>query len=177
MRPMLDDIELPQVQEIRTLERRALAEHKPPGMAGSRLQDLGRHPLRLLVGGIKSGPDAPAFVETLNDRFRNGEPVTFIADIVADAELETVVIDDLRFREIDGKPQRYAYVLTLREYREPVAPATETALDAGILEEARKLMDDLVNGLDIGLAFASGLERFVGPLSELLTRLRNARGG
>jgi len=177
MRPMLDDIELPQVQEIRTLERRALAEHKPPGMTGSRLQDLGRHPLHLLVGGVKSGPDAQAFVETLNDRFHAGKPVSFIADIVADAELETVLIDDLRIQEIAGKPQRYAYVLTLREYREPVAPAAGAALDTGILDEARKLMDDLVNGLDIGLAFASGLERFVDPLSELLTRLRNARGG
>ena len=35
MRPMLDDLDLPQVQEIATHDRRVLAEHKPPGMAGS----------------------------------------------------------------------------------------------------------------------------------------------
>ena len=177
MRPMLDDIELPQVEEIRTLERRALAEHKPPGMSGSRLQDLGRHPLHLLVGGIKSGNDALAFVEMLDERFRANQPVSFITDIVADADLETVLIDDLRVQELAGKPQRYAYVLTLKEYIEPVVPEDRPMLDENLLDEANRLMDDLVDGLDIGMAFASGLERFVEPLGELLNRLRNARGG
>ena len=45
MRPMLDDIELPQVQEIAAYDRRMLAEHKPPGMDGSLLQNLGRQRL------------------------------------------------------------------------------------------------------------------------------------
>ena len=37
MNPMLDDLALPQVQEIAVIERRTLAEHKPPGMDGSLL--------------------------------------------------------------------------------------------------------------------------------------------
>ena len=176
MRPMLDDIELPQVQEIRALERRAVAEHKPPGMAGSVLQNLGRRPAHLIVGGVKTGADALDFVETLNDKFRAGEPVSFIADIVADAELETMVIDDLRFQEISGRPQRYAYVLTLREYIEPVEPEDASLLNEDILADAGNLMDGLIDGLDIGLDFATGLERFVEPLGDILTRLRNFRG-
>ena len=44
MRPMLDDLELPQVQQVVTYERRALAEHKQPGMAGSLFQNMGRRP-------------------------------------------------------------------------------------------------------------------------------------
>lgn len=177
MRPMLDDIELPQVQEIRAHERRALAEHKPPAMAGSILQNLGRRPARLIVGGVKTGSDALSFVETLNDKFRSGDPVSFIADIVADAELETMLIDDLRFQELAGQPQRYAYVLTLREYIEPVEPADTSILDTDILDQAQNLMDDLIDGLDIGLDFATGLERFVEPLGDMLSRLRNFRSG
>ena len=37
-----------------------------------------------------------------------------------------------------------------------------------------QLIDDLLDGLDIGLDFATGLERFVGPLTELLGRVQNA---
>ena len=176
MRPMLDDIELPQVQEIRALEQRAVAEHKPPGMAGSLLQNLGRRPARLIVGGVKTGEDALTFVESLNDKFRAGDPVTFIADIVADAELDTMIIDDLKFQDIAGKPQRYAYVLILREYIEPVEPEDTSFLNDDILDEVNDLMDDLIDGLDIGLDFATGLERFVEPLGDMLTRLRNFRG-
>lgn len=176
MRPMLDDIELPQVQEIRALEQRALAEHKPPGMAGSVLQNLGRRPAHLMVGGVKTGADALDFVETLNDKFRAGEPVSFIADIVANAQLEAMVIEDLRFQEVHGKPQRYAYVLTLREHIEPVEPEDTSLLNGDILDDVEDLMDDLIGGLDIGLDFATGLERFVEPLGDMLTRLRNLRG-
>lgn len=39
-------------RQIATLERRALAEHKPPAMAGSLLQNLGRRPTRLALWGI-----------------------------------------------------------------------------------------------------------------------------
>ncbi len=175
MRPMLDDIELPQVQEIRAHEQRALAEHKPPAMAGSVLQNLGRRPACLIIGGIKTGPDALDFVETLNDKFRAGDPVTFVADIVADAELDTLLIDDLKFQEIAGRPQRYAYVLTLQEYIEPVTPEDTSILDTDILDQSQELMDDLIDGLDIGLNFATGLGQFVEPLGDMLSRLRDFR--
>ena len=65
MRPMLDDLELHQVQELATYDRRMLAEHKPPGMDGSLLQNLGRRPGHLALWGVKTGPDALEFVETL----------------------------------------------------------------------------------------------------------------
>ena len=139
MRPMLDDLELPQVQEIRTQDRRALAEHRPPGMDGSLLQNLGRSPVRLALWGIASGPDAKTFVEKLDGKFRAGEAVTFTADIVADAEIQKVKIDDLRLQELAGKPDRFAYVLTLRESIEPVEPAEAPGLDTDILDEAQSL--------------------------------------
>lgn len=163
MRPMLDDLELPQVQEIATHDRRVLAEHKPPGMAGSLLQNMGRQPARLVLWGVATGPEVLEFVEELDDKFRAGEPVPFIADIVADAEIEEMVIDDLQWQELAGKPQRFAYVLTLREYIEPVEPEDTSFLDTEILDDALDIMDALTTGLEI----VEQLSTFINRLTEL----------
>lgn len=169
---MLDDIELPQVQEIATLERRVLAEHKPPSMAGSLLQNMGRRPTRLALWGVATGPEALEFIQKLDDKFRAATPVPFVADIVKDAEIEQMLIEDLKLQDLAGKPERFAYVLTLREFIEPVEPEEASLLDGSILDEAQNLMDGLVDGLNIGLDFATGLERFVPRFSDLLSRLQ-----
>ena len=82
-----------------------------------------------------------------------------------------MLIDDLQVRQLAGTPDRYAYVLTLREYIEPVEPEESGALDADILGDATDLLDGLVDGLDLALPFATGLEQFVQPLTDLLARL------
>lgn len=177
MRPMLDDLELTQVQEIALYEQRVLAEHKPPGMEGSLLQNMGRRPGRLALWGVAAGDDVLDFVETLNEKFKAGTPLPFIADIVTDSAIEEMVIDDLRWQELAGKPLRYAYVMTLREYIEPVEPADTSLLDSDILDEARGLIEDVAAGLNIGDAFVSGLERFVEPLSSALNTLQHFNMG
>lgn len=174
MRPMLDDLELPNIQELAVHDQRVLAEHKPPGMEGSLLQNMGRRPAHLVLWGVATGPDVIDFVEALDGKFKSGQPLPFIADIVADAEIEEIVIDDLQWQEVAGKPQRYAYTLTLREYIEPVEPEDLSPLDSDILDEAGDLIDGLVEGLDIGLDFATGLEQFASPLGDLLSRLKAA---
>lgn len=170
---MLDDLELPQVQEIATLDRRVLAEHKPPGMSGSLLQDMGRRPFRLALWGVATGAGAQGFIEKLDGKFREGKPLSFTGDIVADAELEQVIIEDLRVQDLAGKPERFAYVFTLREFIEPVEPQDTSGLNTDILSDAQNLINDLIPGLNIGLDFATGLEQFVAPLSNLLTRLKD----
>lgn len=172
MRPILDDLELPHVQEIATAERRVLAEHKPPGMDGSLLQNLGRQPTRLVLWGVAAGPDAREFVDQLQAKFRARRPLPFSADIVTDAEIDTMLIEDLQWQELAGKPERFAYALTLRDFITPVEPADALAVDTSVLADARSLMEGLIPGLDIGLDFVSGLERFVGPLTDILARLR-----
>jgi hypothetical protein len=175
MRPVLDTLELPRVQEIGTRERRALAEHRAPGMDGSYLQNLGRAPARVTLWGVAAGPDALAFIEELDGLFRAGEPVPFTADIVADAEIQEVLIEDLDVEELAGKPDRFSYLLTLQEHIEPAEADDASLLDADILEEAGELVDDLVEGLDLGLDLPTGLERFVSPLTDLLGRLQQLR--
>ena len=174
MRPMLDDLELPQVQAITTCDRRNLAEHKPPGMAGSLLQNLGRHSTRLLVSGVVTGTTSDDFAQKLDKKFRDGKPVPFTADIVTDSKIDQVLIDDLRLQQLAGKPERYGYVLLMREFVKPAAPEDVSALDSSILDDAKGLLDGIVGGLDIAQAFATGLEKFVPTFGGFLDRLQQA---
>ena len=168
MRPMLDDLELPQVQQVVTYERRVLAEHKPPGMAGSLFQNMGRRPTHLVLWGVVTGPQVLDFVEQLDAKYRAGEPLPFIADIVAESAIEAMVIDDLRWEERAGKPERYAYVLVLREYVEPIEPEDTSFLDSDIADDALEIMDSLTTGLEI----VEQLSAFVDRLTELNQALR-----
>jgi hypothetical protein len=174
--PMLDDLALPQVQEITTLDRRALSEHKPPGMAGSLMQNLGRHPLRVVLWGVATGPDSQAFAQKLDDKFRAGKAVPFAADIVTDARLDLVLIEDLRLKELAGSPLRVSYVLTLCEFIKPVPPiaAATTGLDPGIADDALKRLGDIANGIAAAQALTTGLERFLPQFASLLSKLQAA---
>lgn len=176
MRPMLDDLELPLVQELSTFDRRMLAEHKPPGMDGSLLQNLGRRPACILLWGVATGAEARPFIERLEAKFKAGLPVPFIADIVTDAKIDNVVIDNLRLQDVAGKPDRFAYVLTLREHDVPVEPTDVSAVDADLLEDAIAGIEGLVLGLDAALAFAEGISRFVPIMASFLERLERANG-
>jgi hypothetical protein len=161
MRPMLDGLELPQVQEIGTYERRMLAEHKPPGMEGNLLQNLGRRPTRLVLWGVATGVEALSFMEKLEDKFRAAKPVPFVADIVTDSKTELMMIDDLKMQELAGKPDRFAYVLTLREFIKPVEPAVASpTLDTDILADALNELKNVTSGLEI-----------LAQLSDVITRL------
>jgi hypothetical protein len=157
---MLDDLELLQVQEITTLDRRVVAEHRPPGFDGSVLQNLGRRSTRLTLWGVATGPEALRFIEKLNDKYRAGQSLAFTADIVADAEIEQMIIDDLQIQDLAGKPERYAYALTLREYIEPIEPESAPGLDADILGDALGQLNSLMAGLEV-----------IQQLSDVVSRL------
>jgi hypothetical protein len=175
MRPMLDDLELLQVQHIGTYDKRALAEMRAAGMSGSLLQNLGRRPTRLILSGVATGPEAFNFAKKVDEKFRARKPVPFTADIVADAKIDKVLIDDLRLQDLAGKPERFAYVLALREFIEPAEPTEAADLDANILDDAKNLVDGVVDGLDIGQAFATGLEKFATSMGGFLSRLQQFR--
>jgi hypothetical protein len=175
MRPTLGGTELPQVQELTTSDLRAVAEHKAPGKDGSMLQNLGRAPTAVTVRGVATDPASLDLVEQLKTDLRTGRPVAFVADITTDTTIEQVLIDDLQVRQLAGRPDRYAYVLTLREYVEPVEPESSAALDADIAADAGDLVDGLLDGLDIAVPFSSGLDRFVTPLTDMLARLEAFR--
>jgi hypothetical protein len=169
---MLDNLELPQVQEVATYDRRALSEHKPPGMAGSLLQNLGRRPASVVLWGVATGPDARDFAEKLDQKFRAGKPVPFTADIVADAKIDQVLIDDLRLQEVAGKPERFAYVLILREFIKPVEPEDVSQVNTDAAADALRQMKDLVNGLTTGFDILKQVSTFASRLTTLNQQLK-----
>lgn len=162
MRPMIDDVELELVQEITSYDLRNLAEHKPPGMDGSLLQNLGRRPTRLVLWGVATGPEALQTTQKLDEKFRARKAVSFTADIVKDSEIQKMFIDDLKVQDLAGKPERFAYVLTLREFIEPVEPTTTAGpldtsslgdsldqLNTDVLTDALAQLENLTSGLEI----------------------------
>jgi len=147
MKIKLADVELPQIQEITVYDRRALVERKPPGMAGSLFQNLGRSPTGILVAGVATGPTAFQFIETLQRKFQAAKPLPFTADIVAGAAIRQTLIAGMQFQDLAGKPQRFAYALDLREFIKPSKADNQAALNQGIHSEGRKLATDLAGKL------------------------------
>jgi hypothetical protein len=171
---MLDDLELPQVQHITTVDHRAVAAHTIVGHDGSVLQNLGRHATEVVVHGVATGPQADDLAARLDATLRDGTPVSFVADITADVQLERVVVIDLSVAEVAGHPDRVAYGLTLREFTEPPAQAP-TGVDNAILGDAAGLVEGLTLGIDGAAAFAETLSRTTAKFGDLLARLQKLR--
>jgi len=123
--PMLDDIELPLVQVLRTEEDQIWVEQGVPALEGSLLQRLGREGARIYVEGIMADDTSLDELEKLRKKHHAAQPVPFVADILTATEVKQVLIDDLNVRELAGKPKRYFYDMTLLEFvptREPTPP-------------------------------------------------------
>jgi hypothetical protein len=186
---MLDDINLPLVEDIRTYEDRAWVALRIPGKDGAAHQDFGRRPAHIRISGRMLGADSLADLETLRGKFQAFEPLSFTADIATATEIQKVVIDDLRVIEMAGRPQQYQYILFLIEFLPPPpppAPLQAPDLDADdLFGDITDLLDelpdlgaldlDLVNplpplmGLVDGVAGASeSIASALGPLDALL---------
>lgn len=141
-KPMLGDFEIDGIHAVESFERRVLAEHRVPGLAGSYLQDMGTEANLVVITGSKSGDDArDDFLQHMRDIFNKGEPVTFTADINTATDLTDVLIEDLQVAEIGGSPDSFRYTIALRKYVKPPEPPPSGLLDAGILDDASKLVD------------------------------------
>lgn len=125
VKPMLGGIELQQVQKIDTDEDQVLTQHSVPALEGDFLQGLGRRAIRVTLVGVMSGADAAASLKTLRDKYRAGEVVSFVADIATATKVDQVLIEEFGVRELAGKPARFEYELTLREFIPPPPPDSE----------------------------------------------------
>ena len=172
--PMLGDVELRTVQHIGTVERRALVEHRVPGMAGSALQDLGRPSTSIKLEGVLFGEGARTQLEALRGKLRAAEPVSFAADIATATEIVDVLIEDLRVIEVAGRPGTFLYQIVLRESPPPPPPPDPlAALNADILGDAQDLFDqatglaDVINTLGSVPSLGDPTEQLGGVLNEL----------
>lgn len=123
VRPMIGEWEVPRIEGIGTHESRRLAAFPVPGLAGELSQDLGRNSLRVRITGSLYGDEVrDEFLVDLREKFREAEPVDFIADIVNESDLEQVLIESFQLHEQAGDPDGFRYDIVLREYVEPPEP-------------------------------------------------------
>ena len=150
VRPVLGDWEIPRIEEIRTLEHRSFVELAVPGRAGSLFQDLNTAPTRIVVSGSLYGDEARnEFLEELRGKFRDGEPVTFVADIVTATEVQYVIVEELRFHESGTRSDETEYLFVIRESPPPPPPPDPLgALDTGLLDQAGGFLDSVTGALD-----------------------------
>ncbi len=191
---MLDDWEIPSIESIQSLEGRRIARLPVPGLLGDLQQDLGNNSLAVAITGSLVG-DEPRdeFLAAVRERFRAGEPVTFVADIVTATELEEVMIESFEVSEVNDAAEGCRYRIVLREYVEPPPPpGLLDGLDTDLLDELGDLADLALDGLELpGLLGAvpslgdpvepllpvlDGVQEVVGAVPDALGDLAGALG-
>ncbi len=124
-RPMLGDLELQLVQQIDVEGDQGLVQHSIPALEGDFLQRIGRYAARVTLSGVLAGPEVADGLKALREKFQAAEPVDFVADITTATRVDSVLIEAFGVRELAGKPERFEYAFTLREYIAPPAVTTE----------------------------------------------------
>lgn len=148
---MIDDWELPCIERVELLQSRRQARLGVPGLIGDLHQDMGAESLTVAITGSLSGDERRSgFLEQLQEKFRAGNPVPFVADIAESSELEDVVVVGFEIVETDDWVDAVRYRIVLRQYVEPPAPPSpipDLSLDE--LAGLEALAGNLLDGLDL----------------------------
>src|SRR2546421_604929 len=151
-KPMLGEIELQLVQKLDTEQDQTLSQHSVPALEGDFLQRLGRRASRFVLSGVMTGPESADDLKTLRDRFRAGDPVSFVSDIATATKVDQVIIEELVARELAGKPERFTYTVTLRELLTPPENVVEDEVTPQPPDESEpELPDPEVGTLEVEL--------------------------
>lgn len=150
VKPVLGDWEIPRVDVMRTAEARRFAELAVPGRQGSLFQDLNAEPTLIEIGGsIFADEERSEFLQTVREKFRAGEPATFVADITQATDIQFVVIESMRFEQRADRPDEVFYHLVLRESPPPPPPPDPLGgIDASLLDQAAGFVDGVTDALD-----------------------------
>jgi hypothetical protein len=181
VKPVLGDWEIPNIVFIRSAEQRQLVELPIPGKTGSLLQDMSSAPTRIVIGGSLYGDEKrDEFLETVRAHFKEGKPLTFVADIVTATEVQYVVIQTLRFEERGTNPDETSFYIELAESPPPPPPPDPLgALDSSLLDEAGGFLDSVTGALDAIDAIGSipELKDPTPPLKGTLDGVKSALDG
>ena len=186
VKPVLGDWEIPRVAMMRTAEARKFAELPVPGRQGSLFQDLNAEPTLVeIAGSLFADEERSEFLTTVREKFRAGEPVTFVADITEATDIQFVVIDSMRFEQRADRPDEVSYHLTLRESPPPPPPPDPLGgIDTSLLDEAAGFVEGVtderphhpIGDLAIGLAL-EGSDLGLGELRPLGRQVEAAVAG
>ena len=120
------------------------------------------------------------FLEAVRGKFREGVPVTFVADIVTATEVQHVIVETLEFRESARRPDETHYLIVLRE-SPPPPPAGNPlgAIDTSLLAEAGGFLDTITGALDVldGLGSVPDIADPTPPISGALDGVTAATSG
>src|SRR5947207_1309677 len=116
VRPMVGEWELPSIERVELVESRRLVRLGVPGLDGDLQQDLGGESLTVAITGTLQGDERRAsLLSDLQEHFRAGDPVPFVADIVESSELENVVITGFEVTEANDGADEVRYRIVLRQ--------------------------------------------------------------
>ncbi|MFO7494869.1 MAG: hypothetical protein R6X05_04450 [Desulfobacterales bacterium] len=181
VKPVLGDWEIPRIEAIEAFEQRRLVELEVPGRAGSLYQDLNLRPAWIGLRGSLFGDETRNdFLEALREKFRAGEPVTFVADILTATEVQYVVIETLAVAQSGSHPDQMDYRIVLRESPPPPPPPDPFGgIDAGLLGDAASLLDSVTGALDAleMLGAIPDISDPTPPLRETLSGVGSALAG
>ena len=121
-RPLLDDLELPLAQKLDSEHDQVLARTDVPGLEGDFFASEGRRATRFTLTGVVTGAESGEGLEKLRDKFSSATPVPFVSDISTATRVDKVLVEELGVREIAGRPERFEYSITLREFLAPPEP-------------------------------------------------------
>ena len=149
VKPVLGDWEIPRIQSIKSLEKRNFVELDIPGRVGSLFQDMNTGPTRVAICGSLYGNETRnEFLEELRGKFREGEPMTFVGDIVTATEVQYVIIETLQFEENGLKPDQLDYYIILKESPPPPPPPDPLGgIDTDLLDQAGDFLDSVTGAL------------------------------
>jgi DNA circularisation protein N-terminus len=168
-KPMLDGVELEYVQQVEAEDQEVLAQHGVPALEGDFLQDLGRSVTRVSLACVIAGPTAGDQLKTLREKFRGAVPVPFVADITTATKVDKVLIEEFGVRELAGKPDRFEYELTLREFIPPPPPQEEAPAPVVDVDEETQADAEEIN--------AEQIEQIANDTGTLEVRVETADGG
>jgi hypothetical protein len=180
-KPVLGDWEIPRIELLSTAESRSLVELALPGKAGSLFQDLNSTAARIVIAGSLYG-DEPRdkFLNDLRGKYKAGDPVTFVSDILTATEVQYVVIEELRMEQNSRDAEQMSYWIALRESPPPPPPPDPLGgLDTGLLDQAKGLVDAAAGALDAVTKMGS-LPQFqdpTPPLKGVLDGVKSITGG
>ncbi|NJK51922.1 MAG: hypothetical protein HC936_02340 [Leptolyngbyaceae cyanobacterium SU_3_3] len=125
-----------------------------------------------MITGTESGEG----LRTLREKFRAAELVSFVADIATATKLDRVVIEAMDVRELAGKPERFEYALTLREFIAP--PRSQSVIETQ--PTGTQTSDQTVNEAideDADQANADQVNNIVNALGTLEVQVELEDGG
>jgi DNA circularisation protein len=164
---------LDKLVSIEVTEGARFVRHAVPGQEGDYAQALGRPSVQIRVCGIFYGDTATDDLQTLRNHLLARDPVDFLCEITGQGYFSQVLLDRIDVGQRAGYPGEFDFECALTEFVPPPPPPAADPfgdIDAGLLDEAASLMDDVQNALSEVAALGdllSGAADFGNPTTRL----------